>query len=112
VATYRIKLRSRDPGDQNYRDPEEVDEQGRLVVRRGEFIVFDSTQRNQGGQICVWVNDPVWTITDVENEGILSRRGSSNPFLLRADVQRAGVFQVSAMVDGIGSNTLTLVAVR
>jgi hypothetical protein len=82
---------------------------GNWVLHPGEFVVFDLSQRNGAGQKCAWINPPEWTVED--EGGILNVRGSSNPFLLRLDVERKGYFELSARIDDIDTNVLTVVSV-
>ena len=85
VARFTIKVRSIDQGNFNYRDPFQ-DSVGRWVVYPDEFLVFDSTQKNAGGELCTWVNNPTWSLQDPT--GVLELRpGQNNPFLLRTDVK-------------------------
>ena len=51
VTRYTIKVRSIDMGGKVYRDPVQ-DSAGRWVVYPDEFVVFDSTQKNAGGEPC------------------------------------------------------------
>jgi hypothetical protein len=106
VATAFIKVRSIDTGGNRYRDPFQ-DRDGYWILHQGEFVVFDLTQKNANGQECKWVNDPVW---DVEDKGyVFIIRGSSQPFLLRADVDKAeGFINVQGRIDGIESNILKI----
>jgi len=100
VARYNIKLHSvRQPNGTELEEPFPQDVQGRYRVNPGDFIVFDSTQKNEHGDECQWVNDPVWTVDDPANA--MDRRPSSNGFLLRVDIIRTGQFTVTASLDGI-----------
>jgi hypothetical protein len=109
VARYTIKVRSIDQGNFSYRDPFQ-DSVGRWVVYPGEFLVFDSTQKNAGGELCTWVNDPKWSLEDPT--GVLELRpGQNNPFLLRTDVKKKGEMSLSATIDGVQSNVLEISAV-
>jgi len=109
VNRYTIKVRSIDMGNFNYRDPFQ-DAAGRWVVYPGEFVVFDSTQKNAGGDLCVWISNPRWTLQDPS--GVLTLRdGQNNPFLLRTDVKKKGEMSLSATVDGVVSNVLDISAV-
>lgn len=105
VVRYTIKVRTIDTGNFRYRDPFE-DEQGRWIVHPGEFVVFDSTQKNAAGEICQWINNPTWIVNDPDR--VFNVRGSSQPFLLRTDVMRRGTAQISARIDGIDSNILVI----
>jgi hypothetical protein len=108
VARLFIKVRSiQNTSNGNFRDPEQ-DAAGNWIVRKGDFVVYDGTQKNAGGQICKWQEDPDWELEDPDR--IVSVRGSSNPFLLRTDIVRRGPFKVRAVVDGIESNELSMVA--
>jgi hypothetical protein len=105
VVRYAIKLRSIDLGDFKYRDPEQ-DADGNWIVHPDEFVVFDSTQKNGAGELCKWVAPPTWK---VEDPGFVFRiRGSSQPFLLRADVTKRGQVRISASIDGVDSNVLVI----
>jgi hypothetical protein len=100
VVKYGIKLHSvRKPDGTELEEPFPQDENGWYRVNVGDFIVFDSTQKNADGQECKWTNDPVWKVDDPN--AAMSRRGSSNPLLLRADIRRNGKFTVTASIDGI-----------
>jgi len=108
VARYTIKVRTIDRGGFDYRDPFQ-DGEGNWVVYPDEFVVFDSTQKNAGGDICQWVNSPAWTVRDPDN--VFRLRGSSQPFLLRVDVlKNKGAVEVQASVDGVQSNVLMVKA--
>lgn len=100
IVKYFIKLHSvRRPDGTELEEPFPQDDQGRYRVLIGDFIVFDSTQKNEQNEECQWINDPVWTVDDPQKA--MARRGSSNPFLLRVDIIRNGVFTVTASVDGV-----------
>jgi hypothetical protein len=100
VARYNIKLHSvRQPNGTELEEPFPQDSDGNYRVNPGDFIVFDSTQKNAQGQECQWINDPVWKVDDPNN--VMDRRGSSNAFLLRLDINRTGKFTVTASLDGI-----------
>lgn len=100
VTRYNIKLHSvqRKDGTQ-LEEPFPQDSNDRYLVMPGDFIVFDSTQKNAQGEECQWLSDPVWTVDDPNNA--MDRRPSSNPFLLRVDIVRNGTFTVTASVDGV-----------
>jgi len=100
VARYNFKLHSvRKPDGTELEEPFPQDNQGRYRVGPGDFIVFDSTQKNAAGEECQWLNDPVWKVDDPNR--VMDRRGSSNPMLLRVDIIRTGSFTVTASLDGI-----------
>jgi len=100
VSRYNIKLHSvRQPNGTELEEPFPQDNQGRYRVNPGDFIVFDSTQKNAEGEECQWVSDPVWKVVD--DSRVMDRRPSSNPYLLRVDIVRTGQFTVTASVDGI-----------
>jgi hypothetical protein len=113
VVSFRIKVRIiRKPNGNIISGPPEgdlpKDALGRVMVERGDFVVMDGTQKNAGNQPCQWKNDPVWRLTDPG--GVLSVRSSSRQtnacgFLLRTDVERTGVVQVDASLDGIEADT-------
>lgn len=115
VATYRYKLKVIWRGEDYIEGPPEgaefpTDDEGRIIVRVGDFIVFDSTQKNGSGEICQWRDDPRWTVIDPE--GVLSirdeasRKTTACGFLLRADVMRKGAFTVDASLDGVDGETI------
>ena len=118
IYTARIKMRSVDTGNFVYRDFFENGD-GSWTVYVGEFVVFDFTQKNAAGQECKWINDPTWTIDDVnvpdggtDPKRVLKRRGSSQPFLLRVDVVGEGAVKVQGTIDGVFSNILDIRASR
>ena len=89
------------------------DGDGRWLVSPGERVDFDSTQKNAGGDICQWVSDPVWFIDGVNqapesSNGVVYRRGSSQPFLLELTIEKKGSFAISARIDGVDSNVLQM----
>jgi hypothetical protein len=109
VARFAIKVRTINNGERDA----VPDDQGRFIVHPGERADFDSTQKNAGDQICQWVNDPVWLIdghnVPLESDaGIVYRRGSSQPFLLKLTIQKTGVFEVQGAIDGVSSNVLVM----
>jgi hypothetical protein len=106
VAKVFIKVRSIDTGNQNYRDPFQ-DPQGNWILYNGEFVVFDATQKNSNSQECKWINDPKWTVDDPGFVFVI--KGSSQPFLLRADVTKPeGVIAITCNIDGVDSNLLNV----
>ncbi len=118
VAGARIKIRTVDTGNFNYR-PISENPDGSWTLRVGEFVVFDLTQKNSQGQECQWINDPKWFINDqdvpegaTDSKGVLRRRGSSQPFLMRVDVVGEGKVRLQGTIDGIFSNFLDIEAVR
>jgi hypothetical protein len=111
VATYTVKVRTiqicrpnANPGKDCLLRDKIQDPDGAWVVCRGDFVVFDSDQRNATGDKCKFINLPVWSIADPD--AVLDQLGSSEPFLNRNDVKKAGELSVSARIDGINSNTL------
>jgi len=111
VTRYTIKVRTVNNGE---RDPEQ-DASGRFIVHPGERVDFDSTQKNGAGDICQWVTNPEWTIDGgacpmetVCAGGVVLRRGSSQPFLLKTTIQATGLFSVQASIDGVISNVLEM----
>jgi hypothetical protein len=111
ITRYTIKVRTVNNGERDA----EPDAAGRFVVHPGERVDFDSTQKNAGGEICKWVNSPEWTINQaacpMESTcpgGVVYRRGSSQPFLLKTTIQQTGTFTVQASIDGVISNTLEM----
>ena len=108
VVRVTLAIRTVDEGNFTYRTPEQDPDTGRWILFLGEFVVIDSNPRNGAGDVCTYVNDPVYTIQDPG--GAITRLGSSNPFLLRFDVTGRGEFDVSVTVDGVQSPTLLLEA--
>jgi hypothetical protein len=111
VTRYTIKMRTVNNGE---RDAEQ-DASGFFIVHPGERVDFDSTQKNAGGEICQWVTSPEWTISGgacpMEATcagGVVYRRGSSQPFLLKTTIQNTGTFTVQATIDGVISNILDM----
>ena len=104
LATLREKIRQ---ADGTYRDKFQ-DSQGRWILHPGEFVVFDSTQLNATGDKCQWVNDPEYDLRD--SSGVLSVRGSSQPFLFRTDVIRKGEIELVSSIDGIDSAVLRAIS--
>lgn len=114
VVTYRFKLKAiRRDGAFIEGPPEgsdfQRDSQGRIIVRVGDFLTFDSTQKNGSGQICQWDDDPRWSVS---NRSVFSERTEASRqttacnFLLRGDVVRTGEFTVDASLDGINGETV------
>jgi hypothetical protein len=108
IVLFRIAIRTVDSGGFEYRTPEVDPATGRAIVFIGEFVVIDGNPRNGAGDVCTYVNDPSYTIRD--DGGAITRRGSSNPFLLRFDITGRGDVDISARIDGVDSNTLNLEA--
>jgi hypothetical protein len=89
------------------------DADGRWIVRPGERVDFDSTQKNSSGEICRWDTDPQWYVDGVSIppealSGPVYRRGSSQPFLLKLTIESRAVFEVQAQIDGVWSNVLVM----
>lgn len=111
VSRYTIKVRTVDAGAREVVQ----DSSGRWLVNVGERLDFDSTQKNLGGDICQWILDPVWFV-DGQNmafestNGVVFRRGSSQPFLLKLTINKPGTFVVHAAIDGVQSNVLEVKA--
>jgi hypothetical protein len=110
VTRYNIKLHSvRRADGTELEEPFPADAEGYRVIP-GDFIVFDSTQKNAAGEECQWVNDPEWSVEDPNRA--VDRKPSSNPFLLRLDIVRTGKFTVTASVDGIRAPQVIVVRSR
>jgi hypothetical protein len=110
-----VKVRSIESPLGEYRTIGQDPETGAWIVYKGDFVVFDSDQRNAAGDKCRWVNDPEWFIDGVKTfeglqhpNGIVLVKGSSNPFLLRTDMVGVGSFRVRARVDGVDSNEIVV----
>ncbi len=104
VVSAFIKVRSIDMGGNKYRDAFQ-DRDGYWVLHKGEFVVFDLTQKNANGGECKWVASPKWEVDDPSFAFII--KGSSQPFLLRADVDKEeGLITVQGTIDGVSSNVL------
>ena len=104
VVLYIYQVRQ---ADGTYRDKFQ-DAQGRWILHPGEFVVFDSTQLNATGDKCQWVRDPEYDLTD--GAGVLNVRGSSQPFLFRADVVRRGEIELRSTIDGVDSAILRAIS--
>jgi hypothetical protein len=94
----------------------EQDQQGRFIVYVGERVDFDGTQKNANNEICKWVNEPVWMVNGRQmpfetSNGTVSRRGSSQPFLLKLTIESTGTFTVQGEIDGVLSNVLEMKSV-
>jgi hypothetical protein len=113
VARYTTKVRSIDVnggGGDVFRDPYQND-LGEWVVHPDEFVVLDSTQKNANGELCrVESYPPRWFIDEAGQRVLVPREGQNNPFLLRLDVRKKGPARVYAVVDGVESNRLDIVA--
>jgi len=110
ITRFTIKPRIVEP---DVRDPE-VDGQGRFILRRDERVDVDGTQKNAANEICAWVNPPVYLINGQSmafntSNGVIYRRGSSQPFLLKLNIERPGTFSVRGSIDGVDSNVLEFV---
>jgi hypothetical protein len=113
VVRYTIKIRTVNNGE---RDAEQ-DNQGRWVVHPGERVDFDSTQKNAGDQICQWRDTPHWLLDGREvplesDAGVVYRRGSTQPFLLKLTMQTTGEVLVQGTLDGVVSNVMVLKSVN
>ncbi len=91
-----------------------MDAQGRFILRREERVDVDGTQKNSSNEICAWINPPVYLVNDQNmafntSNGVVYRRGSSQPFLLKLNIERRGTFSVRGTIDGIDSNVLEFV---
>jgi hypothetical protein len=111
VVRFTIKVRTVNNGE---RDAEQ-DAQGRWVVSPGERVDFDSTQKNGNNEICRWETRPEWfmngaTFPDESSTGLVYRRGSSQPFLLKLTIERRGTFAIQAEIDGVRSNVLEMIS--
>lgn len=114
VVTYRFKLKAIRRDGVFIEGPPEgpefpVDSAGRIQVRVGDFLTFDSTQKNGSGDQCQWQNDVRWSVSDgsvfsVRTEA--SRQTTACSFLLRGDVVARGVFTVDASLDGVDGETI------
>ena len=110
ITRFTIKPRIVEP---DVRDPA-IDAQGRFILRRGERVDVDGTQKNASNEICRWINPPVYLINDQNqafntSNGVVYRRGSSQPFLLKLTIENPGSFSVRGAIDGIDSNVLQFV---
>jgi hypothetical protein len=110
IVRFTIKPRIVEP---DVRDPL-TDAQGRFILRRGERVDVDGTQKNSSNEICAWIDQPVYLINGQSmafntSNGVIYRRGSSQPFLLKLTIERAGAFSVQGTIDGVASNVLEFV---
>lgn len=110
ITRFTIKPRIVEP---DVRDPAQ-DAQGRFILRREERVDIDGTQKNAANEICAWVNQPVYLVNGQAmafntSNGVIYRRGSSQPFLLKLTIERPGTFSVQGTIDGVASNVLEFV---
>ena len=110
IVRFTIKPRIVEP---DVRDPLQ-DAQGRFILRREERVDVDGTQKNSSNEICAWITEPVYLINGQNmpfntGNGVLTRRGSSQPFLLKLTIERPGTFSVQGRIDGVDSNVLEFV---
>jgi hypothetical protein len=110
ITRFTIKPRIVEP---DVRDPAQ-DAQGRFILRREERVDIDGTQKNASNEICAWINPPVYLVNGQPmafntSNGVIFRRGSSLPFLLKMTVERPGTFTVQGTIDGVPSNVLEFV---
>ena len=113
VMSYSIELRSIQSPQGEYRDVGQDPATGHWIVYKGDFVVFDSDQLNAAGEMCKWVTNPQWFVDGIDMpeqtvhpNGVVFRKGSSNPFLLRVDIVEVGEFAIAARVDGVNSNSV------
>lgn len=110
IIRFTIKPRIVEP---DVRDPAQ-DAQGRFILRRDERVDIDGTQKNAANEICAWVNPPTYLLNGQAmafntSNGVVFRRGSSQPFLMKLTIESRGTFSVRATIDGIDSNVLEFV---
>jgi hypothetical protein len=110
IIRFTIKPRIAEP---EVRDPL-TDAQGRFILFREERVDIDGTQKNSSNEICAWVNPPTYFINGQNmpfntSNGVVLRRGSSQPFLLKMTMENRGTFSVRGSIDGIESNVLEFV---
>lgn len=110
ITRFTIKPRIVEP---DVRDPAQ-DAQGRFILHREERVDIDGTQKNARNEICAWINLPVYLVNGQNmafntSNGVVYRRGSSQPFLLKLTMENRGAFSVRASIDGIDSNVLDFV---
>ena len=110
ITRFTIKPRIVEP---DVRDPA-TDAQGRFILRRGERVDVDGTQKNASNEICRWINPPIYLINEQNqpfntSNGVVYRRGSSQPFLLKLTIENPGSFSVRGTIDGVDSNVLQFV---
>ena len=110
VTRFTIKPRIVEP---DVRDPLQ-DAQGRFILRREERVDIDGTQKNSSNEICAWINEPQYLVNGQAlafntSNGVIYRRGSSQPFLMKLTIERPGAFSVQGRIDGVDSNVLEFV---
>ena len=110
VTRFTIKPRIVEP---EVREPVQ-DAQGRYILYREERVDFDGTQKNSSNEICAWINPPTYFVNGQNmafnsSNGVVYRRCSSQPFLLKLTMENRGTFSVSGTIDGIDSNVLQVV---
>ena len=60
--SYFVKVRSIENPLGEYRTIGQDPATGYWIVYKGDFVVFDSDQRNGSGDKCRWISDPEWFI--------------------------------------------------
>lgn len=110
IVRFTIKPRVVEP---DVRDPAQ-DAQGRFILFRGERVDFDGTQKNSSNEICAWINPPTYYVNGQNmpfnsSNGVVFRRGSSQPFLLKLTIENRGTFSVGGSIDGISAPDLQMV---
>lgn len=101
VSVYYIK---RGPNDEIITP---VQQNGKWLALVGDKIVFDSTQKNANNKPCQWENEPEYIISDSCS---FERLSTSNPFLLQMLANAPGELTVSATIDGLTANDVTVLA--
>jgi hypothetical protein len=84
-----------------------VEQGGKWLAQVGDKIVFDSTQKNSNNKPCQWESDPEYIVS---NSCSFERLSTGNPFLLQMQANAPGELTVSATIDGITANEVTVLA--
>jgi hypothetical protein len=110
ITRFTLKIRIVEP---DVRDPAQ-DAEGRFILFREERVDIDGTQKNSSNEICTWINPPVYMVNGQNmpfntSNGVIYRRGSSQPFLLKMTMENRGAFSVQGSIDGIDSEVLQFV---
>jgi hypothetical protein len=101
VSVYYLK---RGPNDEIITP---VEQNGKWLAQVGDKIVFDSTQKNSNNKPCQWESEPEYIVSDSCS---FERLATGNPFLLQMQANAPGELTVSATIDGITANEVTVLA--
>jgi hypothetical protein len=108
VKAYLKTVESPARGSQQYREVQK-DADGIFVLYVGEYVVIDSTPRNEAGQTCKWKHDPVYS-WDNEDD-MMDVKSSSDPFFFKFEAAGPGYAEVTSKIDKAESNEVKMRAI-